>query len=229
MRLHLLPLLGGGEARIHRIEGYPERLDGASMQVDFTQHGAECRSLWLAWPEQTRREVADIADWWQAIDDPDQALEYEMAVLALRPSCAKLPFTQPAFMLADQPLTARWWYRKVVQGPAGPWWLRLPRNMRHARLWANGQEIDLTPVSLLSELMLPQVYIGLPGEVEIVVRCDSGVSQYGKDDHGGGGFWGRLAVLVPAETAATVSASYKDGVVTVTGDGQEWKIEHQLM
>ena len=230
-RLCLRPLLGAGEPRLRRIEGYPDRLDGASFQVDFTQRGSECRGLWLAWPEQTRRELADIADGWQAMDDPGRSLEYGQAAQGLQGSRTRLPFTQPAFMLSDQPLTSRWWYRKVIEAPIGPWWLRLPRGLRSACLWVNGQEIDLAPSHPLSNLMQPQVAMptGLTGGVEIVVRCDCGVSQYGKDDEGGTGFWGRPAVLGYVEPAALVSAAYSDGVVSIVGAGREWKIVHSLM
>jgi len=229
----LLVLTLTGRKSCRTIAGYPDRLDGESVRVDFHQRGATCRWLWLGWPVATRAVAADVADDWQALADPDANLEFAVARASLTASRDRLPFTRPAFMLADRPVARRWWYRRLVSMPAtGHGWLRLPRLMFNARLWVDQAEIDLAPYQRVAELLAPQVPLSArpPGhDLEIVVRCDCGISQYGAQDHGGTGFEGRPAVLVPAAADSLVAAQYHDRRVTVASRAQRWEVPHSLL
>jgi hypothetical protein len=227
VRLTLLPLLGSDGPVVRRIDGFPDRLDGASLQVDFTQHGTEVRWLWLAWPEETRGVHAEIADGWRAATGAAGPLDTGRALLDA--SSLTLPFTQPAFMLADLPVARGWWYRRTVEAPPGRWWLRLPTLLMAPRLWVNGAEIDLAPYAELNALLPVQVPIEASGTVEIVVYTECGVSQYGEGDRGGTGFSGQPAVLTPAPSGALIDAAYADGTVTITSADGTWTIPHTLL
>jgi hypothetical protein len=232
VRLQLLPLLGPDTHRVRTVEGYPNKLEGASLQVDFLQRGSCCRWLWLAWPTLTRREIADVSGDWQCVSDADSVLTAATARAACDRSGVRLPMTMPAFMAADQPLVPRWWYRKTVTAPAaGPLWLRLPRLMWDLRLWVNDMEIDLA--SHRSRMDLMEIDVELPpvraGEaVELLVRVDCGIRQYGDDRHGSG-FWGRPALLAATALEQADYADYERGVVSVRSGRLIWQIEHTLM
>jgi len=221
VRLRLLPLLGPDQKTTRLIEGYPERLDGASVRVDFTQRGREARWLWLAWPEQTRVMAQDLSEDWEVRAEGGDATW-------------QLPFTMPAYMLADLPVQRRWWYRRTFRAPGpGPCWLRLPVGMREPRIWVNGQEMDLAPHLMRMSLLPPQVALPpmSPGsEVEVTVRVDCSISQYGEDHHhGGSSFWGQPALMTTCPDESLVEAVFRDGQVQVQAAGKTWTVKHQLM
>jgi len=227
VRLTLLPLLGTDNPVTQQIDGFPDRLDGASLQVDFTQRGREVRWLWLAWPEETRRVLAEVTDGWTVV--AGDALSLHEARAALDASPLHLPFTQPAFMLADLPVTRGWWYRRTIDAPDGRWWLRLPALLHRPHLWINDTEIDLTTYTQLMALLPIQVPIDTAGPVEITVYTECGVSQYGADDGGGTGFSGIPAVMCPAPSQALHRADYADGRVTVVSADGNWSFDHALL
>lgn len=212
--------------------GYPNVLDGASLRVDFTQHGTECRWLWLAWPEATRRVVSDEADGWAALPDAASTLDPAAARAGLATASQGIPLTQPPFMLSDLPVCRRWWFRKTIAVPTGPAWLRLPKRMLEPRLWIDGVEIDLAPHALRMELLEPE--IALPRSaagrtVEILLRCDTGHSQYAPGGNGGSGFSGHPALLVPQPASGVESVEYRNGQVTIRAGGREWTVAHELL
>jgi hypothetical protein len=232
IRLHLLPLLGSDNVHVETVAGYPDRLDGASLRVDFIQHGTECRWLWLAWPEATRRVASDESDGWAALPDAASALDPAAARAGLVTVAQRIPFTEPPFMLADLPVSRRWWFRKTIAIPAGASWLRLPRRMLEPRLWIDGAEIDLASHAMRMGLLEPE--ISLPPSaagrtVEILLRCDTGHSQYAAGGNGGSGFSGHPALLVPQSAPGIESAEYRNGQVTVRAGGREWTIAHTLL
>lgn len=232
VRLALVPLLGPAACTARTVAGYPDRLDGESVQVDFRQRGARCRWLWLAWPDATRAEAADVSADWQALADPHGRDEFVDSIASLRASALRLPFTMPAFMLAEQPVVRRWWYRRTLRMPAaGPCWLRLPHGMLAPRLWVDGREVDLTPHILRMALLEPEVALETaPGAaIEVVVRVDCGVSQYGANDAGGSGFSGRPALRVRREPEAILDAAWQNGAVVVRTAAREWRVEHRLL
>ena len=231
VRLRFLPLLGPDAKSCKTIEGYPDRLDGRSVLVDFTQRGTECRWLWLAWPEQTREEVEDLSPGWQVLADPGETLAFSAVVGALRQSELRLPFTRPAFMLADLPVVRRWWYRRRVKAPThGRWWLRLPRQLGDARLWVNGTGIDLQPHRLRMALLAPHVEMpAMAGEAEVVVQCTANCSQH--ESHGDlvQSFEGRPAVLIPRHAPCLEEAAYRHGVIVIRTPSDTWRIPHHLL
>jgi hypothetical protein len=228
IRLTLLPLLGSSEFSARRIEGYPDRLDGASLQVDFQGEGATVRWLWLLWPERRRALQSPIADDWTVAPDPERAWEPATAQAHLDATSLRLPFTLPPFLLADLPVVPRWWYRRVVEAPAGQWWLRLPHLLKDAALWVNGHPIDLSPYQQRMELLAPEIALsGDGGPVEILVRTDCGISQYGKD--GSSNFSGSPAVLIPSAGEPLEAADYCDGVLRLRAGGQSWQVAHELL
>lgn len=228
VRLTVLPLVGPDQKTVREVAGYPDRLDGRSLMVDFRQKGRTCRWCWLAWPEATRSEAADVSEGWQAVADAASEMDIESARRALAASSLRLSLTLPAFMLAEVPVARRWWYRRTIELPAGGRrWLRLPRQMIEARLWVGGRPIDLAPYETLMELMEPHVEMppDLAGAVEVVLRTDCGVSQYDERDGGGTGLSGRPALLVPAPGRPVETAEYCNGVVTIRAQGREWCVD----
>ncbi len=231
IRLHLIPLYGPDEKTIKVIDGYPDRLDGKSVQVNFHQRSKEGRWLWLAWPENTRREAADLSTNWQVIAE-SSPLEFSQANQLLQKSTLSLPFTMPAFMLAELPVARRWWYRKTISTPkSDKWWLQLPKLMINPRLWINGKEINLDSNILRSELLCPQVKMpDIEGkDIEIVVVCECGISQYGTDDRGGTGFSGKPAVIIPDENELLINAGYTNGKILITSTKNSWEFNYDLM
>jgi len=232
IRLHLLPILGGDSFRVETVAGYPNVLDGASLRVDFTQHGSECRWLWLAWPEATRRVASDEADGWAALPDAVGALDPAAARAGLATASQGIPLTQPPFLLRDLPVCRRWWFRKTIAVPQGAAWLRLPRRMLEPRLWIDGAEIDLAPQTLGMALLEPE--IPLPPSaagrtVEILLRTDTGHSQYAPGGNHGAGFSGRPALLAPQPASGIGHAEYRDGQVTIRAGEREWTVAHKLL
>ncbi len=230
VRLHLMPILGGDTCRTDVVAGYPDRLDGESLRVDFTQRGTECRWLWLAWPEPTRRVASDEAEGWAALPDLDRSLSPEGAREGLAAVSRRIPLIEPPFLLADLPVCRRWWFRKTIALPAGAAWLRLPKRMLEPRLWIDGAEIDLAPHALRIGLLEPQVTLPpAPAgrTVEILLRADAGHSQY--DGNGGSGFSGHPALLVPQPAAGVEQAVYRDGQIVIRAGGREWSIAHTLL
>lgn len=231
VRLWFVPVLGPGDVTVERVGGYAKGFCDAALRADFRQHGSECRWLWFVWPEQTREIFEDIPDKWQAFPDPGETLD--IAEIAGRMNgAAEIPFTMPAFLLADQPVVRRWWYRREITTPESQWWLRLPRGMSEARLWINGEEVDLTPYRTSMALLAPQ--IAMPREsagkrVEIVVRTDTGASQEEGRDRQGAGFWGSPAIMTPLTAAKLPEVDYKDGVVTVRSGSDSCHVPHTLM
>jgi hypothetical protein len=232
VRLHLWPLLGPDAHTVVPVPGYPERLDGASLQVDFRQRGRACRWLWLAWPEHTRRVALDCADGWQVAADPGAVFSDAEGAAQARNASLILPFIKPAFMLSALPAERRWWYRREITAPGGAWWLRLPCLMFNPALWVNGEPVDLAPFAQSMELLEPQVPMpALPAgtSVEVVVRVDCGVGQYGPDSHDGTGFAGHPAVLVPAKADRLLHAAYRDGLVMICTDTRDWTLPYALL
>ena len=231
VRVWLLPLLESGALEVTRVDGYPAGLDGASLRVDSRQHGTQCRWLWLAWPVASRREVADVADDWQALPDPDRSLVFDEACRRFD-GAVRIPMTMPAFLLGDYPVVSRWWYRRRVDAPAGQWWLRLPRGMRALGVWVNGAGVDVTSHRERMALLPPQLEMPCTGggPVEIVIRLDTGASQDEGEERQGSGFWGRPAVFCPSADGDTpVSAVYGNSVVTINTGDRQWQIPHILM
>ncbi len=232
VRLHLLPILGGDSCRVETVAGYPNVLDGASLRVDFTQHGSECRWLWLAWPEATRRVASDEADGWAALPDAESALDPAAARTGRATVSQRIPLTEPPFLLRDLPVCRRWWFRKRIAVPTGASWLRLPKRMLEPRLWIDGAEIDLAPHALRMGLLEPE--IALPPAaagrtVEILLRADTGHSQYAPGGNGGCGFSGHPVLLVPQPATGVEHAEYCNGQVIVRAGGREWTVAHSLM
>lgn len=220
VRLRLFPLLGPDTKTVRLLAGYPDRLDGASLQVDFTQRGRDVRWLWLAWPEATRQTVLDLTADWEVRAEGGH-------------TTWQLPCTMPPFMLADLPLASRWHYRRRFTVPAAdPLWLRLPTGLVEPRLWVDGREVDLAPYRLVQELLPPQV--ALPPlragtTVELALQVDCAISQYGPNARGGSGFWGAPALLSPCPPAAVPQAAYRDGLVTVRRGATAVDLPYTLM
>jgi hypothetical protein len=233
VRLRWLPLVGPDQKTVRTIASYPDRLDGESLVADFEQSGRMARWLWLGWPDTTRSVTQEVADDWQVAADPQAAFDAESAARALNASPLRLPLTLPPFMLAELPVVGRWWYRRTIRRPvSGAAWLRLPRGMIEPRLWFDGHEVDLAPHRLRMELMAPQVEVPAArngADIEVLLRVDCGVSQYGATGRGGNGFSGRPAVLATDEGAPLQHAEYRDGVVTVRTGQHEWHVPHGLM
>lgn len=218
VRLDLIPIVGADAKQVQMIEGYPAKLEFRSVRADFTQRGKIVRWLWAAVPTNTRAVAQELGDAWQAAADQDASWDATIAREKIATHSVMVPFTQPAFMVAELPVVSRWWYRRKVKVQAGAWWLRLPRNLRQATLWVEGREIDLSGYEQVGQLMQIQVplHAERAGEVEVLVRTDTGVSQYGlrgeKDT--GSSFWGVPAVLVPREPQP-VQAMYQNHEVQV--------------
>jgi hypothetical protein len=232
--LHLIPLYGPDNKNVKKVIGFPVVLDCESVQADFNQYGKECRWLWLAWPDVSKTEVEDISEGWQAAADPKSDLNYFEAESRLDQSELILPCTMPPFMLSEVEICRKWWYKRKIKIPSrGRYWLKLPRNMFDLRIWIQGKEVDVSEHYLRMKLMYPYIEISeeLTGnsEIEVVLSCTMGISQYGEGDHEGIGFWGRPALMSCRKPSDIDEAFYSDGIVTVKAGGQEWKVEYQMM
>lgn len=233
VRLRLWPLFGPDQVSTSRVEGYPDRLDGASLCADWTQRGNDLRWLWLAWPEETRRIESDVSDDWRVVADPEQTFDYHEAISRLADDGLRLPFTMPADLLTKNSPSPRWWYQRRVRVPmAKTWWLRLPVRLRDLQVWVNGEAVDVSRYARCSALLAPQ--IAMPevftggSEIEVVVRCNVSARQYDHNETGGSGFDGRPAVMVPVIPPEPM-ATYADGIVKVTAGEDVWNVSHQLL
>jgi len=233
VRLTLLPLLGSDSKTVTPIQGYPDRLDGESLQVDFTQRGAECRWLWLAWPEATRKIHEDVSEHWQTAPDLQNNLSFEQASQQIATAGIDIPLTMPPYLQRDLPVVRRWWFQRTMTVPAGgASWLRLPKDMLNLRFWINGEELDISPHQLRMKLLEPE--IALPQKcsgktIEVTLCCDTGYSQYALDGNSSNGFYGKSALLVEQPVSGIEQAEYRNGVVTVRSSGKQWNVTHTLM
>ena len=222
VRLHLMPLLGSDEKTMKIIEGYPKDMDGRSLQVDFRARGETCRWLWLAWPDRTRVQLADIGDDWNfAADDESK----------LADSPTKLSLSAPPFLQGQSDVAARWWFEKTIELAPATRWLQLPRGLKEPRLWFDGQEQDLSAIEPLSQLMAPQ--LALPAgasALRVTLSCQGNRGQYDDpgDAQGGASFWG-APLLLGARDAATPRADYDGNVVTVRAGDETYRVAHSLM
>ena len=188
VRLSLIPLLGPDKMASTSVKGYPNRLDGESVMVDFKQQGKECRWLWLAWPEAARRTDADVSENWEAVPDAAGNLDLAAAIGQFDKASAIVPLTMPPYMQRDLPVIRRWWFRRNINVPDRASWLRLPKQMLNLRVWIDGREIDIGNHKILMDLMEPEIRI--PDEFQgkktkLVLCCDTGYSQYAsaRTDH----------------------------------------------
>jgi hypothetical protein len=227
----LLPLLGPDVKDVKTIHGYPDRLDFESRMVDFQQKGAVCRWLWLAFPSETRIEHDDVTGGWLAAGDVGADWTFAQAISALEKNGLKLSIEMPPFAISDAPLIGVWWYRRKITLPAqnARAWLRLPKGLFEPRIWINGRELDLKKRWKLAELMPLDVEIpsGSGREVEVVLRTEAGIKQYAEKNVGS--FHGKAAVMIPSETVPAVTASYRDGMVSITAGSESWRVPHTLM
>ena len=107
VRLTLIPLVGSGRFDSRTIDGFPDRLDGKSVQIDFAARGSAVRWLWLAFPQQARRVVEEVTADWAAVPENGHRFEYSSAQAALDTTKYRLPFTMPPHELGDYPLRAQ--------------------------------------------------------------------------------------------------------------------------
>lgn len=230
VRLHLVPLLGSSAFTTDQIEGFPDRLDGSSLQVEFVAHGDTVRWLWLAFPESTRQKHEEIADGWRVVPQTGENWDFEAANAQLAASGLILPFTAPAFHLAAQPAFPRWWYQREVEVPAGDWWITLPIQMLEPRVFVDGVEQVLTGLFPRAALLEPHIPMpsGLApsSKVTVTVAVSTNVTQ--RVDSATG-FWGRPAVMTRREAAGLTSASYEGGEVIVTSGLDQWRAAHTLL
>jgi len=232
IRLSLIPLLGPDSKTVTPVVGYPERLDGESLMVDFTQRGSECRWLWLAWPEATRQVAQDVSDGWETMPDATDTLEFADAASLFAEKATLLPLTVPPFMQRDLPVVKRWWFRRSFTVPAcTPSWIRLPKQMHGLRLWIDGVAVDLSSHKLRMNLLEPEIL--LPSQfaghsVDIILCCDIGYSQYAPDGQGGSGFCGHPVILTE-QSPSIMQADYCDGTVHIRCGDAEWTVLHTLM
>lgn len=230
VNLFLFPLLGPDRKDIRHVHGYPDRLDHESRMIDFHQKGKICRWLWLAFPWKSRTECDDVTGGWTVAGDSESVWDYPAATAALDESELTLPMEMPPFMLAETPVMRRWWFRKKISRPSGRRWLRLPAGLSEPRIWFNGKETDLSAKWKLAELL--PIDVEMPcsshGRIEIVLKTDTGTSQYGTGKEGASCFYGKALVL--AETVGNIpDAGYENGIVHVRKDLEKWRIPHELM
>ncbi|MFA6291598.1 MAG: hypothetical protein WC637_07440, partial [Victivallales bacterium] len=152
VRLSLFPLLGPDKMTSKPVKGYPDRLDGESVMVDFKQQGKECRWLWLAWPEATRRTEEDVCENWEAVPDATSNLDFAPALKQFDGKPTMVPLTMPPYMQRDLPAVRRWWFRRNINVPKCTGWLRLPKQMLNLRVWISGREIDICSHKMLMNL-----------------------------------------------------------------------------
>ena len=182
VRLQMRALLGPAQADLRRIDGYPRNLDGSSDRVVFQSEGATVRWLWLLRPAATR-DVAAVLDtgWtaWNGPPDAGPAAAWGAASDADARTWPLAPGGEPWSRRDDVPPGESWWYTRTVEPPDEPWWLALPARLpASARLWFDGEEVDLSPHLLRGQLLA----IHIPGpdrrSVRITLHIPMQVGHY---------------------------------------------------
>lgn len=232
VRLHLIPLHGSDEKTSRLVEGYPDRLEQKSVCVDFQMHGKLGHWLWLAFPEQTRQIAEDIGDDWLAVPDPDETLTLESALTHMASSGVRFDLSSPPEFYEGWVPAKRWWYKREIRVPdSDAWWIRLPRQLKEARMWVDHCELDLSgqvPRMDLLPANVPMPKGMRPGSsIEVVISTRTG--SWDAKHSVVPGFWGHPRILVPAERPPQLHAVYSDGRICVQQGAQEWKLPYQLM
>lgn len=226
--LQLTEVLSDGDAvTVEEVANHPAKPDGRSVLVDFSRRGAEVTRLFVALVSRTievRDQVADLA----VVPDPAADLTYDDAVVALASSTIRVPMRLPAYMEADLPNVQRWWYSATVPKTPGAAWLQLPVGMHEPRLFLDGQEVDLSHWAVSKELLAPRVPLPAHLEdvdrVDVVLRVDVPKGHYDGQGDGTIGMTGGLAVGYPVEEEVLERAEYRDGLLTVVTNQDEYRV-----
>ena len=111
------------------------------------------------------------------------------------------------------------------------WWIRLPRQLKEAKMWVDNCELDLSDQVPRMDLLPANVPMpkGMrPGSsIEVVISTRTG--SWDAKHSVVHGFWGHPRILVPAERPPRLHAVYLDGRICVRQGAQEWKLPYQLM
>jgi hypothetical protein len=225
--LQLVEALGEDAISIEAVENHPAKPDGRSVLVDFTRRGSGLTRLFVCLASrtiETRDVVPDLA----VVADPDSRLGYPEAVALLERSAVRVPMRLPAYLEADLPNVQRWWYSAVVPKSRGAAWLQLPVGMHEPQLFLDGAPVDLSPWTTSKELIAPRVPIPAElegrGSVHVVLRVDVPKGHYDGEGDGTTGMTGGLAVAYPVAEEVIRSTSYRDGVLTVVTNQDEYRM-----
>jgi hypothetical protein len=229
--LHVIPVLGPDELRVREAPGYPDCLESDSRIVDFMARARNVHWLFLLFPSRTRVPESVAGAWACWPDETSRAAYREAADQLARTTC-HVPFTLPAYMLADLPVTARWWYRKSLPVPHdGDAWLRLPRGMMEPAVWMDGAPVEVKARGALATLVQPD--LPFPARrgaaVDVVVRCTVPVSHYEGKGWGTVGLNGTPAVCSSVEEEKVMEASWSGGRLRVVTNLRSYESACALM
>lgn len=214
------------------IENHPFKPDGCSQAADFTGRGKEVRRLFVASASRTIKPVLEITDL-TAIPDPECSYSFAQAAGHLAESSLVLPMKLPAYMEAPVENHHRWWYKKVIDKPAGQFYLQLPKGMWKPQLYLDGEEMDLSEFSISQELLpphilLPQRYYAACS-IEVVLRVDVPVGHYDGGGDGTIGMTGGMWLCMPVESEPLKKASYDGETLTVQIGDTLYRQEYRLL
>jgi hypothetical protein len=219
------------ETDVRSVAGFPDRLEGECRMVDFVSRGSEVRSLFVLFPTCSRSAQPIQGDW-QCLPDEGGNLSAVDARRRLETGGRAAGFHLPAYMIADVPVTRRWWYRKSVPVPPGmPAWLRLPRSMMEPCLWIDGTPVDLAAQARLSRLVQPEIALppGRNAEIDVLLRCDVPVSHFEGGGWGTTGLNGRPALCLPSPEERVLDARWERGHLSVHTTFGEYRVPCALM
>ena len=139
VRLTVIPL-DDCETAIRPVEGFPSTLEKQCVQVDFIRRMSSGTFSLVLWPDKLYEAAADVTDGWEFVPDDGESLD--AAAAATRAPAMTLPIDGPPQQYGDVPVAAFGWYRRKLD-MAGGAAIRLPRGFHKARLWLDGDPLEL--------------------------------------------------------------------------------------
>jgi hypothetical protein len=163
------------------------------------------------------------------VPDIEANLTYDEAVEALHATSSRVAMQLPAYLEADLPATQRWWYRIVLEKKREASWLRLPVGMHDARLFFDGDEVDLAAFRVSGELIAPRVRIperfDSSDRVEVVVALSVPRGHYDGEGWGTIGLTGGMGIGYSVEEERIESVERSGRHVRVTTNHRTYNLE----
>jgi len=182
--LQLRVLVGGDEATVKRVEGFPKEPDGCSDKVSFMQKSKIAQWLYVIWTEETLEEKRVLNNW--KAFPVDKQVSYEDIMNYDGTTFDIHPGTPPWFQ-KDVQISPEWAYKISIDKVCEDTILRLPRGVDPTSgIWINGHKYDLS--GLVGDKLMPRFidcseYVDDSDKLNIVLSLNLAVGQSEKGNN----------------------------------------------
>ncbi len=226
--LQLIDVDAASTVLIERADHVPAKPDDGSDLIDFTSEATDVERIFVALTSRVFEAEASVGPV-SVVPDIEANLTYDEAVVALSATSTRVAMQLPAYLEADLPATQRWWYRIVLAKKREASWLRLPVGMHDARLFFDGDEVDLSAFRVSGELIAPRVRIperfDTSDRVEVVVALSVPRGHYDGEGWGTIGLTGGMGIGYSVEEERIESVERSGRHVRVITNHRTYNLE----